>query len=199
MFDTITFRAGPIHLAPSLQLVVAPITLFVGPNNSGKSQVLIELEELMAASGVLPNGKIVIGASYISLTKEEAEQELQSLSTQEAVTDAALKGKPLTVVIDAVPEMYRVIDAFNLLGRATGEEKIYGNLLSLHTLRLDGQRRLSLLEPQQMGDLQSPPTNYLTHLFRHNILRERVSQSVYNAIGRFFVLDVWSRRMGEGF
>ena len=147
---------------------------------------------LMAARGNMPDGKVVTGASYIPLSRDEAVAELALLSSQETVVTAAANGKFVTVVMDAVPEMYKVMDAFDYPHTATGEEKIYGKFAYLHTLRLDGQGRLSLLSPQPFENLQSQPTNYLNLLFRNNALRARVSQSVHKAVGRFFVIDATS-------
>jgi len=44
MIKTIKFKFGTHQTQAPLSMDVTPITVFVGPNNSGKSKVLVEIE-----------------------------------------------------------------------------------------------------------------------------------------------------------
>ncbi|RZK33240.1 MAG: ATP-binding protein, partial [Hymenobacter sp.] len=54
---------------------------------------------------------------------------------------------------------------------------------------LDGSNRLNLLSQKQAGDFQKPPQNSLSLLFRDNGLRQKIRNIVFDAFGRYFVID----------
>jgi hypothetical protein len=58
------------------------------------------------------------------------------------------------------------------------------------TLRLDGQTRLTLTNPQPSSDLQQKPQNHLTALFKDQQAREALRKVIVDAFpGRYFVID----------
>jgi len=65
----------------------------------------------------------------------------------------------------------------------------YSTFLSLFTLRLDGKSRLGLTDPQPAGDLQNTPQNHLAHLFVDNIARAELRRVVFEAFGKYIVID----------
>ena len=65
----------------------------------------------------------------------------------------------------------------------------FNQYLNIYTLRLDGTNRLNLLQQRNAGDLQQTPTNHLAHLFINNTLRAEVSRIVYEAFGKYYVID----------
>jgi hypothetical protein len=65
----------------------------------------------------------------------------------------------------------------------------YSSFLSLFTLRLDGKNRLILTEEQPAGDLQHTSQNHLSHLFKNNEARAKLSRIVHDAFGKYLVID----------
>ncbi|WP_158666408.1 AAA family ATPase, partial [Escherichia coli] len=60
---------------------------------------------------------------------------------------------------------------------------------SLLTLRLDGRSRLSLTSSQGSSDLQGEPTNNLSFLFKNNKARMELRDIVFDAFGKYLVID----------
>ena len=191
MLAKITLKFGshvgslPLHLLPG------PMTVFVGPNNSGKSLVLMEIEQ--RASGHQPQGhKIIDALELVSMTKDEARKTLQSriepISTQglaaghvQLVTVPPLGGANVT-------RQVHLDTAVNQL--AAGETQwALGSITPLFTMRLDGRTRLALTEPRPSSDLQYQPQNTLAALFSDDVARKEIREIVSAAFGKFFAID----------
>lgn len=56
-------------------------------------------------------------------------------------------------------------------------------------MRLDGTNRLNLLNEQTAGDLQATPTNHLSHLFINDDLRKELRRIIFEAFGKYYVID----------
>jgi hypothetical protein len=61
--------------------------------------------------------------------------------------------------------------------------------LSFKTLKLDALNRISLINQQPLGDLQSSPSNNLAILFADDEKRIEVRRIIEDAFGLYFVLD----------
>ncbi|WP_223295251.1 ATP-dependent nuclease [Allochromatium vinosum] len=61
--------------------------------------------------------------------------------------------------------------------------------LKFNTLLLDGHGRMQLTQEQQGGNLQLPPSNSLSALFRDDKKRAEVRRIVHDAFGLYFVID----------
>jgi hypothetical protein len=57
------------------------------------------------------------------------------------------------------------------------------------TIRLDGKTRLSLIEPQETGDLLAPPISHLGALFRNDVRRLQLRSLTAEAFGLHLVID----------
>ena len=65
----------------------------------------------------------------------------------------------------------------------------FNQFLSIFTLRLDGTNRLSLLNNQSAGNFQDASENHLVRLFLDNKLRSNLRRIVYDAFGKYIVID----------
>jgi predicted ATPase len=61
MIKRIKLKFGSSATKPPLEADLTPITVFVGPNNSGKSKALLEIEEFCK--------KVVINNQYVILSE----------------------------------------------------------------------------------------------------------------------------------
>ena len=167
------------------------VTVFVGPNNSGKSLVLRELEMALGSNSTI-NTKILDSYELQWPSKEAFEQEL-----------AKILKHPRARRVTSPDHV--AVGQFQPNGSWTGQE------ISLPTLksqveqrrthwvgsqyyryflaRLDGRTRFELVNDRPAGDLADLPINVLAHLFQDDELRSGVRAVVHDAIGLYFVID----------
>ncbi|HYW12166.1 MAG TPA: AAA family ATPase [Longimicrobium sp.] len=207
MLKTVALRFGAAEDDEPLRFSPGPMTVFVGPNNSGKSLALREIEDFIESGG--DSLRYIIKRLELLLPPPE---EIEELVISRAVGD---EGEELGDVFrvmrlrspggyarrratdTAEPVTEQEVDLPALLAaaehadRPTEEEMdiLCRDLLGLFTLRLDGQTRLALTQMQPAGDLQSHPTNHLGALFRDDEARERIREITADAFGFYFVID----------
>lgn len=167
------------------------ITIFVGPNNSGKSLVLRELEVALS-SNPKPSGLKILSDFEIEWsTEEDVKRDLEALE----------KKKPL-----GTPEGYAYIGRFHPGGSfeasnihlqslldfvkaKSNKNWIASQYLRYFIARLDGRTRFDLTNDHSMGDLLGTPQNVLAHLFTDDELRREVRSLIFDAFGLYFVID----------
>ena len=194
MINKIVLKFGSSANNPILTIDVTPITVFVGPNNSGKSKILREIENYARTSIGQTSNVIVSQIEFTSYTKDEIVEEISQIeqipNSGENVSQGhiiigkvgAQENSPQRIQIDK-EGIYR--EAQNPVSRLYN----FNKFLNLYTLRLDGTNRLNLLREQDAGDLQKTSQNHLSHLFLNNHLREEVRRIVYEAFGKYYVID----------
>ncbi|MBB4637380.1 ATP-dependent nuclease [Longimicrobium terrae] len=208
MLKSVALRFGAAEGDEPLRFTPGPMTVFVGPNNSGKSLALREVEEFIGSGGDSP--RHIIRKLGIRLPSDATiEQMLRSRAL--GVKDGATAENEITVLRlrspgeysrrratdTAEPLVEATIDIAALLAAAahvdhpTDEELdiICRDLLALFTLRLDGQTRLALTQPQAAAARAANPTNHLGVLFRDHEARARIREITADAFGLYFVVD----------
>lgn len=195
MIDRITFRFGSTPGQPNLNLQLTPITVFVGPNNSGKSKILIEIENYCKTTRPQTNQVVLDRVTFTPWQKEDFIKELTKIELQPKPTEALPPGyikigrvNPLhQQPIQAMLKKDTAInEAINPNQNPQGQ---YGQFLHVYTMRLDGTNRLNLCNEQPAGDLQSLSQNHLSHLFNDNAIRAEVRRIIHEAFGKYFVID----------
>jgi hypothetical protein len=148
-----------------LVVPVQGVTILVGPNNSGKSLVLREIEAAISTNGPF-DGKVVKDFSIAWPTAAQFAEDVDRLK----------KRAPLGTPIDNI-----YVGRFNPAGNIEANTI---NLASLNQqfinknrhwvssqfwrffqIRLDGRTRFDLTNDRPTGDLLQRPTNLLAHLF----------------------------------
>lgn len=194
MIERLVFKFGSGENLPPLNVNVAPITVFVGPNNSGKSRILIEIENYCRQTHGQPTDLIAENIEFTPYTKQEIEDELAKI---EQTPNPGEMINPGHIIIGKLnPQDNQAFRAqvhkegiINEAQNPNARQGYYSTFLSMYTVRLDGTNRLNLLNDQAAGDLQTTPINHLAHLFINNELRKRVRNIVYEAFRRYFVID----------
>ncbi|WP_071885786.1 ATP-dependent nuclease [Hymenobacter sedentarius] len=195
MVEVLNFKAGPSS-TPGLTLELAPITVFVGPNNSGKSRVLVELENWSVNGHCLPN-KVLESVVFKKFSEEELNVEINKIQSPNTLGQSrdsdyvylSRAGTKLNENSDDFKRIhYKYLVKEAVQGFVSGSNQ-YGDLRSLFTLRLDGSSRLGLLTERKTGDFQAQPNNPLSRLFLNNTLRQVIRRIVFDAFGRYFVID----------
>ncbi|THA13733.1 ATP-dependent nuclease [Rodentibacter pneumotropicus] len=176
----------------NLEIELSPVTVFIGPNNSGKSQALIEIE------GWIANGRtellnVISNLEFESLTREQVYEKILDkikIAPSKDFTpynnDYFLVGKYGNNIQIYLPDLIRV--AF-LPTRENIKNSALVEVLSYFTTRLDGYSRLSLVNSQHAGDLQENPIGSFSKLFRDQVLISKVRDVIYSALKKYLVID----------
>ncbi len=173
-----------------LEITTAGVTIFVGPNNSGKSLVLKELQTAFSSNTPYTTGKVLqdFEIEWPELTEVQTLIDslipLQTNDIQfEHLNLGALSpyhGGSHSVHYPTMLEMVR-----------TRQNKAWwvSQVLRWELIRLDGRTRFDLTNDQTGGDLQSASSNMLTHLFKNDFLRQKVREQIFDAFGLYYVID----------
>ncbi len=194
MLDKLIFNSGSNSISESyLSVDLTPLTIFVGPNNSGKSRALMNIENQLTTKNSMQNE--VIQQIFIKpLSDVDAKKEIKLLQVEPNQNEKH--------------EGHVVLSRLNLHGEGVSRELVYFSGIlnefknpnitnreylykyySLLTLRLDGKSRLSLTSNQNSSDLQEEPNNNLSFLFKNNKERIKLRDVVFDAFGKYLVID----------
>jgi AAA15 family ATPase/GTPase len=166
------------------------ITLFVGPNNSGKSMILREIEKYCSTYDKT-NNKIIDEIEFNIPSKEEITSDLNSKRTIPNESESVPEGSIVVQRISAFRGLRQreIIDIRHIENWAKNKNIFAKYYLSLLTIRLDGATRTNLLNSNNRGDLLETPTNILAALFQNDTSRKKLRDITYEAFGKYFVID----------
>jgi energy-coupling factor transporter ATP-binding protein EcfA2 len=194
MIESIKFLFGEKPGSNNLCLEATPINIFVGPNNSGKSLLLKEIEQL--CNNPEPNRKIIDEFRTKQFSKEEITELLQSKETEKPEGHRHFDDHIFTQKIDLFNsdnnhiKQVSLQEIFNFVeGGSQNFDYFAENFLSLYTIRLDGKTRFTLTEPKPSGDLTKNPRNQLMALFQDDDARKAIRIITHEALGKYFVID----------
>lgn len=157
------------------------ITVFVGPNNAGKSEALRELERSLCDEQEHSKRRPrVIGRAVLELpAKQDREAALRAIGAFNIF-------KEQFAVPFARPGASMTMGAVSQLDQDMTARQAFANAF---TLRLDGTSRLQLLVSGGTGDLLRAPTSHLMGLFQNGEARRELRAMAFEAFGRYFVID----------
>jgi hypothetical protein len=182
------------------------VTLLLGPNNSGKSLALREIESL--ARGADPaTTRLVAGlrlqppdtaTDLLEFLDSVAVPAPQGIATHPGPSSvrrylprfsfdppgSAMPGVPGPAVVDLGSDPDNVQPPLY-----SKEDWIRSQILGPLTIRLDGQARLTLTESRQASDLRQPASDHITALLRNDDARGLVRSKVFAAFGFWLVID----------
>lgn len=196
LIKTLTLSAGPQGSVVPLEFEAGTVTVFVGPNHSGKSILLKEIHE------GLPRPTTVMGTRVL--------RALELNPFDEAMLDkirAGLNEMATEVTEGAAPEPRIRLSGTKHLLLQTQFNALIEQIVSLPTLHqqfghvgqnmanrlcllLGGSARLSLMERIARGDLRTPQSSVLGVLFRDDRKRAEFQRIILAALGWHFAVDV---------
>jgi ABC-type polar amino acid transport system ATPase subunit len=188
MLQTITLQFGSSQGEPPLTFDPGTMTVFVGPNNSGKSLILREIETSVTSTGEF-TGQIIKPLTLAPLAGDKVKPLFR---TQRGLPeDAVTIRDPITGRNISTNLSSFISTLEELLGQQRFDKvrNMLAPVYGAQAIRLDGQTRLSLLQDQSQGDLLATPTNLFQALFENDNARKRLRRLTYEAFGLYCTLD----------
>lgn len=184
------FRVGNGQGKPSLTLHPSSVTIFIGPNNGGKSRALSEIQHSVSPIGNL-QFKVFDGVDVSDIGKDEFNDKLARIEVPKLVTDSADPG---------------IVAVSGRGGRQTFSKSYVEQGLSAHTdigsrqyaaqnflkyfyINLSGTDRLSLAMAKPAEPVGTSPTSTIAALFSNDKARQNLSDLVFKAFGQYLVID----------
>lgn len=189
----IKFQAGPQLGASPLEIEVPTVTILVGPNNSGKSLALRELENWCCN---VDEEKKVISDVEVPFPSS-VDDAINLVSAHKTIPPEGETQAPdhiwigLPTFRGQQPALHEQLSLTNIRNIVLNRDLTWlrHGLTRLYTIRLNGRTRFSLSDPKPTGDLQAHPQNHLWALFKNDIGREKVRKFTEEAFGLHFVID----------
>ena len=184
------FKAGGAPGTSPLTIHPSNITILVGPNNSGKSLALREIESWCMGEN---NDRLLLANIEVEFPTDPVVA--QKLLDPFKVDSHGVNPENIHLsqhrFNQTSPSVNTQVNSANFdLGISNGNENILRSYLTaFYTIRLDGRSRFALTDPQPFGDLQEPPSNHLASLFRDDDARDQVRQLGEHAFNLHFVID----------
>lgn len=173
-----------------LTLPTQGITVFVGPNNAGKSLVLKELEQAFSVHPFPAGLRILKDYDLSWPTIETVETELKKYKSFQR-SGGALGEITLGRISPNGGLELTSLPKDLILKQLKGREKWWWatQYLRWGVIRLDGRSRFNLTNDQPAGDILEPPNNILAQLFQDDAARNKVSDLVKDAFKLYFAID----------
>lgn len=168
---------------------ITPVTVFVGPNNSGKSKALAEIYHYCTTGQKNTTNVILDSIEFDTFTREIAEEKIKRVTFKPNYNEALL---PNHIIVGKRASRQQVdkeqlLNAFTIAN--THAQLFCQWYLTHNILILDGKSRINLIGQQTAGDLQQPPQTSFQVLFQDDAKREEVRRIIYDALGEYFVID----------
>ncbi|ETI67877.1 ATP-dependent nuclease [Neobacillus vireti] len=189
MITKLKLKFGATPESENLELTTTPVTVFVGPNNSGKSKILNEILYYCREGQKNAQDVILDDIEFQNMNIEFGNIALSRLKRKPFPQESI---QPGNIIVGNYSERTQISEQGFLSFFNNPNEQRYNFchfFLRYSSLFLDGQNRMQLINHQQAGDLQAPPVNSLALLFRDDNKREEVRRILYDAFKRYFVID----------
>jgi energy-coupling factor transporter ATP-binding protein EcfA2 len=189
MLTAIHLKSASSPGQPKLGLSLEPsVTIFVGPNNSGKSLLLREIAAFCKSGSAGPHTRILDHLDCSAVDDATAGADLARITRKPDVNETFAPDHVPVLLAGARAQVHRPTyvaarkDPHSLL------QQFAQFYLGPLTLSLDGTTRIGLLNPHARGDLKYP-TQPLSRIFTDNPKRAQWSQVVYAAFGLYHGID----------
>jgi ABC-type uncharacterized transport system YnjBCD ATPase subunit len=189
MISDITLKFGKAAGLPVEIIHVAPVNIFVGPNNSGKSKILNEIEQRCVNGNPSAQDLIIENIRFNGIPEAESAAMINRLIVPPNQNETVGAGN----IILASRRSRLQINQAQLANVVHNPEQNLGAFaswfLSHFTIKLDGPGRVKLVDQQNAGDLIILGHSTLQVLFRDDAKRAEVRRIVYDAFGIHIVID----------
>ena len=191
MISSFKLKFGRTPNSEGEEIQATPITIFVGPNNSGKSKLLDEIRQYCENG---KNSDFVI-LDKINVTNIEPEIYLESAiqDLKENSKTIGLDSNDINIVIKITDNSYDYITkkklAESLRNPQNNIELFCRNFFKYQILFLNGISRIALLGIQEGGDLKNPPSSSFQVLLRNEQKLNDIRKIIYEAFNLHLIID----------
>ncbi len=191
--STIKFHTGSGPGKPALEIEPATVLIFVGPNNSGKSLALREIEDWCfgqdTARKVLDSVEVDFPDDPDVAESLARQFEIAPPRNRATAPGSFWMGQHRFRQGQAQQSLEISVDQLRSAVSNENLSILRTWLGAFYTIRLDGPTRFSLTEPKPAGDTQQHPENHLWALFVNDVARGRVRELTRDAFDLYFVID----------
>jgi ABC-type thiamine transport system ATPase subunit len=189
MIEHINFRVFDGRSESAVQVRGAAMTVFVGPNNSGKSLALREFQKAMApAHNPLredPPPHLIQSVRF-SLPSGAV---LAEMMAPYFIGETELEGHTFNKYLRPGMDFASLHNQATFAAYVRDSPRLGRELKEFFYIHLDGEKRLSLASSQPALSLSKRAKDLLNILFRNDALRERLRASIFAALGKHLVID----------
>lgn len=184
----IEFRAGPSENSAPLSLKPSRVTIFIGPNNGGKSQALRDIAAEFGVPQGLSGGVVASSVKLRAFTDDEFNARFAALTRSKTSGEDP---NPAVVPIGRRGGWQMAnLDVLKQGMRGQGNERYFAQIFLPHLLlNLGGENRLHLANPVGSDSFSNVATTTVSVILRDNHLRKKISELVHDAVGRYLVVD----------
>jgi len=189
MIKSIRLKFGSAQGMEHTAFDTTPVTVFVGPNNSGKSKVLAEIHRYCAEGTKAANDLILEGLVFEEVAEHSAKGNLEHVILKPKLNET-LPPEHVIVGKRGTRIQVRKEQLLNAIKHPNSDARIFcAWYLSYNTIILNGKNRIDIVNEQTGGDLQQPPHSSFQVLFRDDEKRNEVRRIVHDAFNSYFVID----------
>lgn len=197
MIDKIQLQFGQKGRIEKFEFDAGSVTIFVGPNNSGKSTVLREIESF-CQNGRKGNPKIIDGIRFFIPDEDTLKQNLQEMKIKFTLEETQQPNHIKYGRFNSTRGFVQYnLDESSLIAwskDSENSENFIRHYVRMFVSRFGGKERFQLVQNRDNGDLKTHPNNSLTGLFQNDAKRKEVRDLIYEAFKKYFVIDPTSMR-----
>jgi len=188
--DELSLKLGSKDKLSTVTLTNPSCTIFVGPNNSGKSLVLREIARL-CDFGRTSDRLIVDDITFRPHTEKEAHEILKSLTLIPRYGEVIFEHH-VKIRRGNSSEQVHIENFLEALQEPNSEigRSRYANYYGVNFLLvLDGPSRISLVAPQERGDLKNPSGTF-ARILTNDARRSAIRNILHDAFGLYLGIDM---------
>jgi len=189
MIKKINLKFGRADNLPNESIEAMPITVFVGPNNSGKSKILTEIQQFCTNGQRNTNNKLIDSIELEPIPDELLSEKIENVKLSPNPGETQ---QPNHIFVGKRQTRHQVseVNFMNALKNPNANPPgICTWYLSYNTLILNGSNRINLVNQQVAGNLQQLPHTSFQVLFRDDEKRKEARRIIYDAFGEYLIID----------
>ncbi|MCF6363509.1 MAG: ATP-binding protein [Gammaproteobacteria bacterium] len=189
MIKNIKLKFGRAEGLSPESITAMPITVFVGPNNSGKSKILTEIQQFCTTGNKNTNNVIIDSIELSSFADDVVDEKVESVTLKPNPGEAQNPGH---IFVGKGPTRHQVNELqFKQALKTPNSQPTHTCqwFLAYNTLILNGSNRINLVNQQPAGNLQGPAHTSFQLLFRDDEKRKEVRRIIHEAFGQYLVID----------
>jgi predicted ATPase len=189
LIESIKLKFGSSIGQPAQELHDATVTLIIGPNNSGKSLLLKEINDSLREGRKSSDFSILDEITFTPHSVQEAVTDVQQNVATTSIVGNRASTDHVYYSRKGEEQQFHEPSLRKFLGAPTTESNEFKAYAKFHTIKLDGQYRIALVNDNELKDLTRPQTNRLAQLFVDDATRAILRDVIYSSLKTYLVVD----------